>query len=289
MYKKLRVIPRIDIKNNNLVKGIQLEGLRVLGNPINFVNHYILDGADEIFYQDIVASLYGRNSILELISNTAKICSIPLIVGGGVRNIEDIQAILNAGADKVAINSAAIKDSSFLKNAVRVFGSSTIIASVEIGKIDDEYVIQIYNGREIISKDLIDWIKELQDIGVGEINLTSISTEGTGKGYDLKILERLFDIIETQLTVHGGFGNIDQIINLYKNFKVDGLVLSSMLHYNYIQKLENKTSTNNKYSDGNTEYLKNIKIPNSITPLNIEDLKSKLIISNIDVRKINDE
>lgn len=289
MLKKLRVIPRIDIKNNYLVKGIQLEGLRVLGNPINFVNQYILDGADEIFYQDIVASLYGRSSILELISNTAKICSIPLIVGGGVRNVDDIQAILNAGADKVAINSAAIKDPNFLKNAVRVFGSSTIIASVEIGKIDDDYVLQIYNGREIISKNLIEWIKELQDIGVGEINLTSISTEGTGKGYDLKILERLFDIIETQLTIHGGFGNIDQIINLYKDFKVDGLVLSSMLHYNYVQRLENKISINYKYPDGNTEYLKNIKIPNSITPFNITDLKKELTISNIDVRKINYE
>lgn len=289
MLKKLRVIPRIDIKNNYLVKGIQLEGLRVLGNPINFVNQYILDGADEIFYQDIVASLYGRSSILELISNTAKICSIPLIVGGGVRNVDDIRAILNAGADKVAINSAAIKDPNFLKNAVRVFGSSTIIASVEIGKIDDDYVLQIYNGREIISKNLIEWIKELQDIGVGEINLTSISTEGTGKGYDLKILERLFDIIETQLTIHGGFGNIDQIINLYKDFKVDGLVLSSMFHYDYVQRLENKISINYKYSDGNTEYLKNIKIPNSITPYNITDLKKELTISNIDVRKINYE
>ena len=233
MRKRLRVIPRIDIKNNNLVKGIQLEGLRVLGNPIDFVNQYILDGADEIFYQDIVASLYGRSSILELISNTAKICSIPLIVGGGVRNIDDIQAILNAGADKVAINSAAIKDPYFLKDAVRVFGSSTIVASVEIGKIDDEYVLQIYNGREIISKNFIDWIKEVQDIGVGEINLTSISTEGTGKGYDLKLLEKLFDIIETQLTLHGGFGNINQIIDLYRNYKIDGLVLSSMLHYQF--------------------------------------------------------
>lgn len=289
MPKRLRVIPRIDIKNNNLVKGIQLEGLRVLGNPIDFVKQYIFDGADEIFYQDIVASLYGRNSILELISSTAKICSIPLIVGGGIRNIEDIQAILNAGADKVAINSAAINNSNFLRDAVRVFGSSTIVASVEIGKIDDEYILQIYNGREITSKNFVDWIKELQDIGVGEINLTSINTEGTGKGYDLKLLESLFDIIETQLTLHGGFGDINQIIDLYTNFKIDGLVLSSMLHYYYLQKLDTKTTINDKYFDGNTEYLKNIKIPNSINPLSIIDLKNKLDNSNIKIRKINYE
>ena len=164
--KKLRIIPRIDIKNNNLVKGIQLEGLRVMGDPSKFVNHYIKEGADEIFYQDIVASLYGRNSILEIISDTAKVCSIPLIVGGGIRSINDIKSVLNAGADKVAINSAGIKNPSFLREAVEVFGSSTIISCIEIGIIDNDYVLQIYNGREIVPIKLIDWIEEVQKIGV---------------------------------------------------------------------------------------------------------------------------
>lgn len=286
--KKLRIIPRIDIKNNNLVKGIQLEGLRVMGDPSKFVNHYIKEGADEIFYQDIVASLYGRNSILEIISDTAKVCSIPLIVGGGIRSINDIKSVLNAGADKVAINSAGIKNPSFLREAVEVFGSSTIISCIEIGIIDNDYVLQIYNGREIVPIKLIDWIEEVQKIGVGEINLTCINTEGTGNGFDERLLNLIFDKIDTQITVHGGFGNTNQIIGLFKKYKFDGLVLSSMLHYKYVQNLKLIENEIENSLDGNKEFLKNIKIPNRIECIELSKLKKILFTSGIDLRMSNE-
>ncbi len=282
--KKLRIIPRIDIKNNNLVKGFQLEGLRVMGDPSDFVNHYIEEGADEIFYQDIVASLYGRNSILEIISATAKVCSIPLIVGGGIRSINDIKSVLNAGADKVAINSAGIKNPSFLREAVQVFGSSTIITSIEIGKIGNDYVLQIYNGREIVPIKLIDWIEEVQNIGVGEINLTCINTEGTGNGFDERLLNLIFDKINTQVTVHGGFGNSNQIIDLYKKYKFDGLILSSMLHYKYVQNLKLIKNEIENSSDGNKEFLKNINTPNRVECIKLSKLKKILFNSGIDLR-----
>ena len=286
--KKLRIIPRIDIKNNNLVKGIQLEGLRVMGDPSKFVNHYIKEGADEIFYQDIVASLYGRNSILEIISDTAKVCSIPLIVGGGIRSIDDIKSVLNAGADKVAINSAGIKNPSFLREAVEVFGSSTIISCIEIGIIDNDYVLQIYNGREIVPIKLIDWIEEVQKIGVGEINLTCINTEGTGNGFDERLLNLIIDKIDTQITVHGGFGNTNQIIGLFKKYKFDGLGLSSMLHYKYVQKLKLIENEIENSLDGNKEFLKNIKIPNRIECIELSKLKKILFTSGIDLRMSNE-
>lgn len=288
MKKKVRIIPRIDIKNNFLVKGVQLEGLRVLGNPIDFVNKYVNEGADEIFYQDIVASLYGRNSLLEIISKTANVCSVPLIVGGGIRSIEDIESILNAGADKVAINSAGIKNPNFLQEAVNKFGSSTIVSTVEIGKIDNKYALQIFNGREIVENDPIKWIEELQNIGVGEICLTFINNEGTGKGYDLELLGLIYEKVKTQFIVHGGVGNPNHMISLFKNFKVDGFVLSSILHYHYIQRYFDEFYRDNSINDGNLEFLKNLKVPNNIKSLSLKEIKEILSKHNIEIRGSNE-
>ena len=129
--KKIRIIPRLDIKGPNLVKGINLEGLRIIGDPSDYANKYYKDGADEIYYWDTVASLYGRNNLRDIVTKTAKNISIPLLVGGGLRTIEDIKSILHAGADKVAINTAAVSDPNFIRKAVNYFGSSTIVLSID--------------------------------------------------------------------------------------------------------------------------------------------------------------
>ena len=180
-----RIIARLDIKNDFLVKGMHLEGLRILGYPELFSKKYFEEEIAEIIFQDVVASLYKRNQLNNLISKISKNVFVPIIVGGGIRSIKDIREILVSGADRVSINTGAIHNKNFLKEAVKVFGTSTICISIETLKINDSYKIYTDSGRTEINKNTFDWIKEVQDIGVGEIILTSINNEGTGKGFDI--------------------------------------------------------------------------------------------------------
>ena len=188
--KKIRIIPRLDIKGTNLVKGIHLEGLRILGNPSDFAEHYYKNGADELLLMDVVASLYERNGLSELISEISKNIFVPITVGGGIRNILDIKNVLRAGADKVSINTAAINNKKFIKEAINEFGSSTITIAIEAIKgLDGEYFAFTDNGRENSGLKAIEWAKEVERLGVGEIILTSVDNEGTGKGFDFDLLE----------------------------------------------------------------------------------------------------
>jgi imidazole glycerol-phosphate synthase subunit HisF len=184
-----RIIARLDIKGPNLVKGIQLEGLRVIGDPQIFAQHYYNNGIDELIYMDTVASLYNRNSLIELISKAAKSIFIPLTVGGGIRTIDDIRNVLRAGADKVAINTAAIKNPYFIKQASEMFGSSTIVVGIEAIKASNgEYYAYTDNAREFTGKEVLSWAKEVELLGAGEILLTSVDNEGVGKGFDLNLI-----------------------------------------------------------------------------------------------------
>ena len=168
-----RIIARLDIKGPNLVKGIHLEGLRVLGKPEDFAKYYYETGADELMFMDVVASLYGRNGLTEIISKTAKEIFIPLTVGGGIKTIEDIKMTLRAGADKVSINTAAIKNPNFIKEASREFGSSTIVATIEaIKERNGEYFAFVDNGRDYTGIEVIKWAKKLEELGAGELVIT---------------------------------------------------------------------------------------------------------------------
>ena len=188
---KCRIIPKLEIKSDSLVKGINLEGLRVLGRPELFAEKYYKEGADEIIYQDVVASLYGKNTLTEIVNKTASNLFIPLTVGGGIRSLEDIKKLLNAGADKVSINTAAVKNPNFIKEAAETFGSSTISVSVETNKIDNEYLVFTENGRNLHNISVIHWIEQIQSLGAGEVILTSISKEGLGLGLDLELLNQV--------------------------------------------------------------------------------------------------
>ena len=169
MSLKLRVIPKLDVKSNSLVKGINLEGLRVLGKPEQFAEHYYESGADELYFVDVVASLYGQNSLIELINRLAKKIFIPLTVGGGIKSIDDIKRVLNNGADKIAINSSAIKNPAFISEAANIFGSSTISVSIEAQKYNSEYYAYTESGRNFSGKKVYDWVKEIEKRGAGEI------------------------------------------------------------------------------------------------------------------------
>lgn len=268
--KNIRLIARLDIKSENLVKGIHLEGLRIIGDPSEYAKKYYEDGADEIYYEDTVASLYGRNNLKEVVKKTAKNVSIPLLVGGGLRSIDDIKEILRAGADKVSINSQAIKDKSFITKAVKYFGSSTIVLNVTYKSWPDRSFInnkyktvshglnketsewkkffQVYveNGREQTGLDAFDWIIEAEKLGIGEVILTSIDQDGTKKGFDLNFTKKICSILSIPVIVTGGCGSIDDVQGLIEKTDCDAVGIASSLHYDIFSISQLKHNLNKK-------------------------------------------
>jgi cyclase len=228
----MRTIARIDIKNNYVIKGINLEGLRKIGNPTNIVKEYYEDGIDELLIIDSVASLYGRNNLFDLIKNITKNIFVPITLGGGIRSLKDIENALNSGADKVAINSKALEDPDFLGEAVSNFGESTILLNIEAKKINDnKWEPYKFCGREKTNLDVKDWILSAQNKGCGEILLTSIDKEGTETGFDIELLEHVKKIIKKPIIFSGGCGSLGDISNLKKKFKNVSIALASVLHY----------------------------------------------------------
>ena len=253
--KYIRIIPRLDIKGPNLVKGIHLEGLRVLGKPEDFAKLYYEQGADELIYQDTVASLYQRNSLTDIITKTAKNIFIPITVGGGLRTLDDINKVLRAGADKVAINTAAIQNPGFITEASHAFGSSTIVIAIEtIKQSDNSYLAYTDNGREHTGVDAISWAKEAEERGAGEILLTSIDQEGTGNGFDLELIKRVSDLLTIPVIAHGGAANDTHISASIKDSGADAVAIASMLHYSALNR--NGSIVSNYDDEGNTEFLK---------------------------------
>ena len=207
----MRIIPKLDIKGSNLVKGVNLEGLRVLGDPKSFINYYFKNGADEFIFHDIVASLYLRNQLASLVEETSKNIFIPIIVGGGVRNLKDIEKLLKSGADRIFINTSALDNKKFLKDACRYFGSSTIVVSIEAVEINNKFFCTKDYGRELTNKEVGGWIKEVEDLGVLEVLITSVNNEGTGKGFNLKLAEVVRNNTTICYIFNGGFKEIKHI------------------------------------------------------------------------------
>lgn len=251
----LRIIAKLDIKNGHLIKGINLEGLRVLGDPYEFAKLYSDYGIDEIFYQDNVAALYGTNNLSKYIKRAAEKISVPMSIGGGIRTLNDIEQALMSGADKVCINSAVVKNIKFLKQAISEFGSANISVLVETINIKNKYFISYLNGRELINIDPIEWSKKIEDYGAGEIILTSVNKEGLMSGFDIKLIKKISKNIKIPFIVHGGAGNFNHILDLAKNKKIHGIMLASMLHYHYL----NFVSSSQNIKIGNTEFLDNLK------------------------------
>ena len=278
----LRIIPKLDIKNQNLVKGVQLEGLRVLGDPKKYAENYYQDGADEIIYHDVVASLYQRNNISSLIKRTSENIFLPMLVGGGINNKRQVEEILRSGADRIFINTAAINNNKFKKNIITEFGASTLVVSVEIVKNKKDYYCRKDFGREETDIEFISWCKNLQDIGVVELLVTSIDKDGTGEGFDLDIAEKLQKFIEIDYILNGGFSKLDHFLNVLNICKPSGFAIGSALHYNVL----NHKINSNKF-DGNFEFLKTKKRFNNFSKLSIQDIKKFLNKKkSIEFRKI---
>jgi|TARA_B100001964_G_C14190266_1_gene580709 cyclase len=275
-----RIIARLDIKNNFLVKGMHLEGLRILGYPELFAKKYFDENIDEIVFQDIVASLYKRNQLSSLTNKITKNIFTPITVGGGIRNINDIKEILINGADRVSINTAAVNDKKFINDSVRVFGSSTITITVETLKIGEKYKVYTDSGRTDTNLDTFEWIKEIQDMGVGEIILTSINNEGTGKGFDLNLYEKASKLCKIPLLAHGGTRDSEDVYKLFVNTDIDGAVIASAFHFNYYKELLNKKEIS---LQGSTNFLINQSSKNMFF-LGIDKLKKYLKSKNINIR-----
>lgn len=274
-----RIIARLDIKNKYLVKGIHLEGLRILGFPESFAKVYYDQGIDEIYFHDVVASLYKRNQSKSIVKKITKNIFVPIIVGGGIRSNEDIQDILINGADRVSVNTAAISDINFIKKSSLKFGSSTISITIETLKIDGKYKVYTDSGRNEKNIDLFEWIKKVEDFGAGEIILTSVNNEGTGKGFDLELYEKARDCCTIPLLAHGGAGELSHVVDLFKKIDLEGCVIASSFHYHYIQNFSKK----NIVTSGSTDFLKksNLGILSNFT---IKSLKENLKLNNIKVR-----
>ena len=228
----MRTIARIDIKNNSVIKGINLEGLRKIGDPVSIAKNYYENGIDELLIIDSVASLYGRNNLFDLIKNITNEIFAPITLGGGIRSLKDIENALNSGADKVAINSKALENPNFLNEATSNFGESTIIVNIEAKKIDvSSWEAYKFCGRERTNLNVNDWINTIQDKGCGEILLTSIDKEGTETGFDIDLIKNVYEIIKKPLIVSGGCGSLDDIKEVRKKFKNVSVALASVLHY----------------------------------------------------------
>ncbi|MGB6064904.1 MAG: imidazole glycerol phosphate synthase cyclase subunit [Desulfomonilaceae bacterium] len=271
----IRIIPRLDIKGPNLVKGINFEGLRVLGKPEYFARHYYETGADELMYIDAVASLYGRNSLNQIIERTARQIFIPLVVGGGLRTLEDIRETLRAGADKVAINTAAVRRPDLISEAARAFGSSTIVVSIEaIRKSDGTYEQYTDYGRERTGLDAFEWALRAAELGAGELVVTSINMEGTGKGFDLKLTRKIAESVSIPVIASGGAGAPNHVADVITEGKADAVSIASMFHYNCARLRQ--PNCDEFRDEGNIEFLRKGAPGPKIQDASIPDLKEYL-------------
>ena len=230
--KNIRLIPRLDIKGSNVIKGIQLECLRVIGDPQEIAERYYAEGADELLYIDIVASLYERNNILDIVSRAAQKIFIPLTVGGGIRTIDDIRKALRAGADKVAINTHATKRPEFITEAAHAFGSQCIVGSVEAKRIGEgKWEAFIDNGRVVTGLDAVLWAKRLVELGAGELLVTSVDQEGTAKGYDIELIKMIAPHVSVPVIASGGAGKPEDIVSVIQEGDADAVSAAHIFHY----------------------------------------------------------
>lgn len=237
----MRMIARLDVKNNHVIKGIHLEGLRKVGSPIEMATKYYQAGADEILIMDAVASLYDRNNLFDIIEETCKSVFIPVCLGGGIRSINDIRRALDCGADKVAINTSAIKDISLISKAAKVFGSQAIVGSVEAKRFGDDYFCYYDNGREPTTIKVVEWIEALENHGVGEILVTSVDAEGTRKGLDMVLIDMVEAVATVPLVWSGGIGSPNHIEDA-RSVGAQNFAVASVLHYNLFQPFSDKNN-----------------------------------------------
>lgn len=250
----VRLIARLDIKGPDLIKSIQLEGVRKLGDPNAFATRYYEQGIDELLYMDVVASLYERSKLIDLVERTAEKVFVPITVGGGIRSVEDARELLRAGADKIAVNTAAIADPKILTDIARVLGNQCVVLSIEAKSTGfGHWEAYCDGGREHTGRDAVEWAKQGQQLGAGEILLTSVDREGTQRGFDMDLLHRVTSAVDIPVIASGGVGEAEHLIDAAQQTETAAFAMAHVLHYD---------------------------------KLSVGDLRNKLIAANIQVRSV---
>ena len=227
----VRIIARLDIKGPNLIKGVHLEGLRVVGNPHEHALRYYAEGADELLFMDIVASLYQRNNLSDIIKRTANRIYVPITVGGGIRSLDDVSQMMHSGADKVAINTAAIARPGLIGEVARRYGSQCMVVGIEAKRVaPGRWEAYTDNGRERTGLDVVEWARRVAELGAGEILLTSVDQEGTRKGFDIPLVQQVCDAVNVPVTASGGFGRAEDLATVGAT-GVSGIAIADALHW----------------------------------------------------------
>ena len=243
---KVRLVAKLEIKGENLIKGIQLEGLRVIGPSSEYAAKYYKSGIDELIYIDTVASLYGRNGLHDLVRQTAANIFIPLTVGGGVRTLSDVRNLLLSGADKVTVNTAAVKGPKLVSDIANQFGSQACVVEIQAKRQSaGEWSLMLDNGREPSNLSVESWANIVAESGAGEILLTSVDKDGTKKGPDIDLCDKVVKLVNIPVVASGGFGTTDHVVNLVQRTNLSGIAVASLFHYEHVSVKEMKNAMTN--------------------------------------------
>ena len=240
-----RIIPCLDVRDGQVVKGVNFEGLRTLTSPVEMAKFYSANGADELVFYDITASSDGRKLFTDILCETARNVFIPLTVGGGINTVADFERVLGCGADKVSVNSGAIRNPSLINEAARIYGDQCVVLSVDVKRVDGVFRIFAKGGRENTGMEAIQWIRECVDRGAGEIVVNSIDTDGVKQGFDLEMLQKVCDVVSVPVIASGGAGKIDDFITLFSALpKVDAGLAASIFHFGEVKITDLKAEMN---------------------------------------------
>ena len=234
MTLKKRIIPCLDIKDGQTVKGVNFVDIRSAGDPIELAKRYVEEGADELVFLDITATVEGRKTFAELVKQIAHEINIPFTVGGGISSIADVSVLLNAGADKVSINSAAVRNPVLVKEIADEFGSQFVVVAIDAGLVNDEWKVFVKGGREATAIDVYDWAKQVEALGAGEILLTSMENDGTKAGFAIELTDKLSSMLNIPVIASGGAGNKNHFAEVFQKTKATGALAASVFHFGEI-------------------------------------------------------